>query len=53
MGRILTNIFKTNYCRWYCKDMFFSLGIILSSYDVQQYVSNDRAYDKLSDKKDW
>jgi hypothetical protein len=28
------------------------LGIIFS-YDIQWYVSNDKAYDKLSGNKDW
>jgi hypothetical protein len=47
MGKILKNIFETNYYRWYCNssDNF--------SYFIQRYVLNDKTYEKLSWKKDW
>jgi hypothetical protein len=28
MCKILMNIFETNYCRWYCRQIFLGLGII-------------------------
>jgi hypothetical protein len=33
--------------------MFLGLGIVIISYGIQRYVSNDQAYDKLSGKEDW
>jgi hypothetical protein len=32
--------------------MVLAFGIIILSYDIQQYVSNEQAYDNFSGKKD-
>jgi hypothetical protein len=55
MGKIVTNIFETNYCTWYRKEKcsFLGFGIIIFSYDIERYVSNGQAYDNILVKKDW
>jgi hypothetical protein len=56
VGKILTNIFETNYCRCYYKHNFFLfLGITIFPHNIQRYVGlwNTQTYNKLPGKKDW
>jgi len=51
--KIPTNMFKTDYSRWYWKQIFQGLEIIIFSCYTQRYLSDYKAHDKVSGNKHW
>jgi hypothetical protein len=51
VGRLQEQMLKIRKLSWVRFPVKIVLGIIIF-YDIQRYVSNDEAYDKLSDNKD-